>query len=77
MAEKDIRITVTWAFPNKTQGTTDSVPDVVPQSLDRVYGHVLSVKAQIRPNYGVLCAHLCGQYAYGISLTSSSRLCNN
>lgn len=49
-----------WESSNKTQGTTDSVPDAVAQYLDRNYGHVLSVKAQIRPNYGVLCAHLCG-----------------
>ena len=42
---KEIRITLTWESPNKTKGTTDSVPDVVPQSLDRDYDCVLSVKA--------------------------------
>jgi hypothetical protein len=32
MVGKEIRITLTWESPNKTQGTTDSVPDLVPQS---------------------------------------------
>ena len=60
MVVKEIRITLTWEYPYTTQRTIDSVPDVVSQSLDRYYGHVLFVKTKIRPNYGVLCAHLCG-----------------
>jgi hypothetical protein len=47
MVGKEIRITLTWESPNKTQGTTDSVPGVVPQSLEKDYGHILSVKPQI------------------------------